>query len=218
VTEDVVVEIIARASLPTSHGGLEICAFSGLSDGREHVAIVKGDIAGTSELPTRLHSQCITGDVLASLRCDCRTQLELSLQHIAAQERGLVLYLRQEGRGIGLVNKIRAYALQDEGLDTVEANHALGFHDDERDYTAAAEMLRCLEVRSVLLMTNNPSKIAQLEQRGIRVSGRLPHETLPNEHNARYLETKKRKSGHLLDMLGADRPRPADILHAAVHI
>ncbi len=203
-------KILARAKLPTAHGDLSIYAFEGLGDGLEHVAVVRGEVDGAVRLPTRVHSQCITGDVLASRRCDCREQLELSLQRIAALERGLVLYLRQEGRGIGLVNKIRAYALQDAGLDTVEANRALGFEDDERDYTAAAEMLRCLGVRSVLLMTNNPDKVAQLRQRGVEVVGRLPHQVTPNEHNAFYLATKAEKSGHLLDPITS--PRRHDVI------
>lgn len=188
----------ARAKLPTRSGHLIVCAFEGLSDGEEHIAIVKGDVMGTDALPTRVHSQCVTGDVFGSLRCDCREQLELSLQHLAELDSGLVLYLRQEGRGIGLTNKIHAYALQDGGLDTVEANHHLGFRDDERDYRAAAEMLRCLGVRSVALMTNNPDKVVQLQALGIVVV-RTSHQVVANPHNAVYLETKRRKSGHLLD-------------------
>lgn len=202
--------IIARAALPTDFGELSIYAFEGLCDGQEHVAIVRGDVEGAIALPTRLHSQCVTGDVLASRRCDCREQLELGLQRIACLKRGVVLYLRQEGRGIGLVNKIRAYALQDAGLDTVEANHALGFLDDERDYEAAAEMIRCLGVRSVSLMTNNPKKVMGLEQHGVVVEGRLCHEVVPNEHNEQYLATKKKKSGHLLVLAQKQRRRDDD--------
>jgi GTP cyclohydrolase II len=193
--------ISARASLPTTYGPLRIYAFEGLSDGKEHLAVINGVVAGAQSVPTRVHSQCMTGDILASLRCDCREQLDLGLRRIAAAERGLILYMRQEGRGIGIGNKIRAYALQDAGFDTVDANRLLGFEDDERDYSAAAEMLECLGVRSVKLMTNNPDKVIQLENYGITVEGRLPHEIIPNRHNLRYLQTKQRRSGHLL---GAD--------------
>lgn len=190
--------IIAKAALPTAHGPLDIYAFEGLCDGAEHVAIAKGDLAGAVDLPTRLHSQCITGDVFASRRCDCREQLEKSLAYVAGRDRGMVLYMAQEGRGIGLANKVRAYALQDQGLDTVDANLALGFADDERDYAAAAEMIACLDVGSIRLMTNNPNKVAQLRRAGIDVSGRLAHEIEPNVHNRHYLATKKARSGHLL--------------------
>jgi len=140
--------------------------------------------------------------VIGSLRCDCRDQLEAALVKIGQQDRGVVLYLRQEGRGIGLANKIRAYALQDRGLDTVEANLALGFRDDERDYAVAAHMLASLSIASVQLMTNNPDKVKQLEQYGIQVSRRLPHLLPPNVHNRFYLETKSRRSGHYIDFTG----------------
>jgi GTP cyclohydrolase II len=152
----------------------------------------------------RLHSECLTGDAIGSLRCDCRDQLEASLKAIGEMERGMVLYLRQEGRGIGLTNKIRAYSLQDEGLDTVEANHALGFRDDERDYAVAAHMLMSLKVESVQLMTNNPKKINQLTQYGINVTKRIPHIMPTNEHNRFYLETKAAKSGHMIDFHGKE--------------
>jgi len=192
--------VVARAALPSAHGAFTIVAFDGLGDGGEHVALVRGDVAGAEDVPTRLHSECLTGDALASLRCDCREQLELAMQTIGRLDRGIVLYLRQEGRGIGLRNKLMSYALQDGGLDTVEANHALGFHDDERRYGVAAEMLRCLDVASVQLMTNNPDKIRQLTELGVRVSARLRHEIEPNPHNASYLATKRRKSGHMLEL------------------
>jgi len=139
---------------------------------------------------------------MGSLRCDCRDQLEAALRKIGRMEKGMVLYLRQEGRGIGLINKIRAYSLQDEGLDTVEANLALGFRDDERDYAVAAHMLMSLHIQSVQLMTNNPKKINQLTQYGIQVNGRIPHIMEPNEHNLFYLETKAAKSGHMIDFHG----------------
>jgi GTP cyclohydrolase II len=147
----------------------------------------------------------LTGDALGSLRCDCRDQLEVGLRALGAMERGCLLYLRQEGRGIGLINKIRAYELQDSGLDTVEANLALGFRDDERDYAIAAHMLKSLSIRSVRLMTNNPRKIRQLEQYGLRVAGRIPHVIPSNPHNRFYLETKATRSGHFIDLAG--RPR-----------
>jgi GTP cyclohydrolase II len=190
--------IAATAKLPTRFGEFTIVAFGNNRDGKEHTALVHGDVSGFAGVPVRLHSECFTGDVAGSLRCDCRDQLEAALKYVAAQERGAVLYLRQEGRGIGLINKIRAYALQDEGLDTVEANHALGFEDDERDYEIAAEMLKLLGIRSIKLLSNNPRKISGLEQYGILVAERLPHVLPPNSHNRHYLETKAKKSGHLI--------------------
>jgi GTP cyclohydrolase II len=196
---NVCVRVVAVADLPSRFGDFRIVAFWNNRDGKEHVAIVRGDVMGAEDLPTRLHSECVTGDVMGSLRCDCRDQLEVALKSIA-MERGLVLYMRQEGRGIGLANKVRAYALQDQGLDTVDANLALGFRDDERDYAIAAHMLTSLNVGSVRLMTNNPSKILQLEQQGIKVTGRVPHVVPPTEHNRFYLETKAARSGHYLDM------------------
>lgn len=192
--------IVARAKLPSRFGEFDIVAFSPMPDGKEHIAIVRGDIDSGGAVPVRLHSECLTGDVMGSLRCDCRDQLEAALKHIAKQERGIVLYMRQEGRGIGLVNKIRAYTLQEAGRDTVEANHELGFDDDERDYTIAAEMLKCLGVTRVSLLSNNPKKITGLQAGGIRIEERVPHVLPPNEHNHFYLETKAEKSGHLIDL------------------
>lgn len=191
------VEIAAEAKLPSRFGTFRVVGFH-TPDGKEHAAIVKGDVAGAEAVPLRIHSECFTGDVMGSLKCDCRDQLEAALEKIGQAERGVVVYMRQEGRGIGLVNKIRAYALQDEGLDTVQANHALGFDDDLRTYEVAAGMIQALEIRSVALITNNPSKIKGLQEMGITVSGRVPHEMTPNAHNAFYLATKKAKSGHLL--------------------
>jgi GTP cyclohydrolase II len=153
----------------------------------------------------RLHSEFLTGDALGSLRCDCRDQLESALTIIGKMEKGIVLYLRQEGRGIGFTNKIRAYGLQDHGYDTVQANLALGFRDDERDYAVAAHMLHSLGVRSIRLITNNPEKIRQLTQHGVKVVGRIPHVIPPNEHNRFYLETKARRSGHFIDFAEAPR-------------
>ena len=213
-TRDVVcVHIAAVAELPSRFGNFQIVAFSNNQDGKEHVAIVKGDVFDAEDVPVRLHSECLTGDVVGSLRCDCRDQLEAALKKIGEMDKGIVLYLRQEGRGIGLTNKIRAYSLQDQGLDTVQANLALGFHDDERDYAIAAHMLHSLQVRSIRLMTNNPKKIAQLEYYGVKINERIPHILPSNEHNRFYLETKAAKSGHLIDFNGkehlaeqADRP------------
>jgi GTP cyclohydrolase II len=201
----VCVKIAAVADLPSRFGKFHVVAFRNDHGQEDHVAIVHGDPVGGANVPVRIHSECLTGDALGSLRCDCRDQLEGSLRAIAAEERGIVLYLRQEGRGIGLLNKLRAYGLQDHGLDTVEANLALGFRDDERDYAIAAHMLRLLEVRSVRLMTNNPRKVAALRALGVTVSGRIPLVISPNEHNRFYLETKARKSGHLLDVGGRER-------------
>ena len=211
--DKVCVRIVAMAELPTRFGDFHIVAFENNRDGKEHVAITKGDVIGAENVPVRLHSECLTGDVMGSLRCDCRDQLEAALKTIGQMERGMVLYLRQEGRGIGLINKIRAYSLQDEGLDTVEANLALGFRDDERDYAVAAHMLMSLKIQSIQLMTNNPKKMNQLTRYGIHVTGRIPHIMPPNEHNRFYLETKAAKSGHLIDFQGhkhlpeqSDRP------------
>ncbi len=198
--DKICVHIEAIAELPTRFGDFHIVGFSNNRDGKEHVAIVKGDVINAENVPVRLHSECLTGDALGSLRCDCRDQLEASLKKIGEMETGMVLYLRQEGRGIGLTNKIRAYSLQDAGLDTVEANHALGFQDDERDYAVAAHMIHSLKVQSIQLMTNNPKKINQLTQHGVRVNTRIPHILPPNEHNRFYLETKAAKSGHLIDL------------------
>ncbi len=202
--DKICVRLVAMAELPTRFGQFHIVAFENNRDGKEHVAITKGDVIGASNVPVRLHSECLTGDVMGSLRCDCRDQLEAALKKIGRMEKGVVLYLRQEGRGIGLTNKIRAYSLQDEGLDTVEANLALGFRDDERDYAVAAHMLMSLQIQSVQLMTNNPKKIDQLKRNGIQVNGRIPHIMEPNEHNRFYLETKAAKSGHMIDFYGKE--------------
>jgi len=191
------IHVVAAAELPSRYGSFRVFAFEG-SDGKEYGAVVHGDVEGQSEVPVRLHSECFTGDVMGSLRCDCRDQLEAALRYVSEQPRGAVVYLRQEGRGIGLVNKIRAYALQDRGLDTVEANVALGFHDDERRYDVAAAILRSLKIQSVLLISNNPTKRAGLEAHGISVSGLIPIKIAPNPHNDAYLATKRDKSGHLI--------------------
>lgn len=202
--DHVCVKVVAVADLPTRFGRFRIAAFWNDRDEKEHIALVHGDILGAEEVPTRLHSECLTGDALGSLRCDCRDQLGAALEKITAHERGLLLYLRQEGRGIGLVNKIRAYALQDRGLDTVEANLALGFRSDERDYAIAAHIIQSLTVGSVRLMTNNPEKIEQLTRHGVNVAGRIPHLIPPNEYNRFYLETKATRAGHWIDFEGKE--------------
>jgi GTP cyclohydrolase II len=198
--DQVCVRIAGVADLPSRFGEFQIVAFWNNRDDKEHVALVHGDVSDQSGVPVRVHSECLTGDVLGSLRCDCRDQLEAALKLIGQMERGVLLYLRQEGRGIGLINKIRAYSLQDRGFDTVEANLALGFRDEERDFAVAAHMIQSLRIRSVKLMTNNPYKINELEKNGVVIEARLPHELPPNPHNRFYLETKLTKMGHYLDI------------------
>jgi GTP cyclohydrolase II len=191
------VEIVARAKLPLDDmPPTQIVAFRASDDGQEHVALVVGAFAGKPPL-VRLHSECLTGDVFGSLKCDCGPQLKEALHIVGAAGGGVLLYLRQEGRGIGLANKIRAYALQDRGLDTVDANQRLGFADDERDYGHAAAMLRALGIDEVRLLTNNPAKVTGLEGAGIKVAARVPHHMPTNPHNADYLATKRKRSGHL---------------------
>ncbi len=206
----VCVRVVAVAELPTRFGPFRIVGFWNNRDGKEHVAMVHGDVVGVADVAVRLHSECLTGDVMGSLRCDCRDQLTEGLRAIQREGRGVLLYLRQEGRGIGLLNKIRAYALQEQGLDTVEANQALGFRDDERDYAVAAHMLRSLGVRSVRVVTNNPDKIRQLTQHGVLVTERIPHVIPPNEFNRFYLETKARRSGHMIDLAEERLPEQSD--------
>ncbi len=198
----VCVRVVGVARLPTRFGDFRIVAFWNNRDAGDHVALVRGDVIGQPDVLTRLHSECLTGDALGSLRCDCRDQLEAALRALGRAERGILLYLRQEGRGIGLMNKVRAYALQDRGLDTVDANLALGFRDDERDYAIAAHMLASIGPASVRLMTNNPQKIDQLRAHGIEVSGRVPLVLPPNRHNRNYLRTKALRSGHWIDLDG----------------
>ncbi len=198
---EICVKIVAVADLPTQYGKFQIVAFVNSEDDKDHVALVKGDVFEKSDVPVRLHSECLTGDTFGSLRCDCHDQLVFSLKTLKSHKNGVLLYMRQEGRGIGLTNKIRAYQLQDFGYDTFEANKALGFADDERDYRVAAHMLMALNVRSVKLLTNNPDKIEDLTRHGIKVTGREPIYGTPNKHNRRYLQTKYEKSCHLLDDL-----------------
>ncbi len=206
----VCVRVVAVAELPTRFGPFRLVGFWNNRDGKEHVAMVHGDVVGAANVAVRLHSECLTGDVMGSLRCDCRDQLTEGLRAIQREGRGILLYLRQEGRGIGLLNKIRAYSLQEQGLDTVEANQALGFRDDERDYAVAAHMLRSLGVTSVRVVTNNPDKIRQLSQHGVEVTGRIPHVIPPNDFNRFYLETKARRSGHMIDLAEERLPEQSD--------
>ena len=186
----------AKAKLPTPWADFSVIGFEDEEKGEEHLLIYLGDLANESLL--RIHSQCLTGDALFSLRCDCGPQLAMALERIASEGRGIVIYMAQEGRGIGLVNKIRAYELQDEGLNTVEANEKLGFAADERDYSYCKEMLSSVGVSSVRLMTNNPAKIKGLEDAGIQVSERIAIETLPTKENESYLEVKSKQMGHML--------------------
>ena len=194
------VSIYAETNLPTQFGEFKVYVFHNTIDYKEHLAIVKGNLKDSEIVPVRIHSECLTSEVLGSLKCDCREQLHSALQYIASRESGVVLYMRQEGRGIGLGNKIRAYALQEAGPDTVEANHILGFPDDLRRYDIAAVMLQKLGVNKVRIITNNPKKIDGLTQFGIEVVGRIPIEIQPNPFNENYLHTKAEKSGHLLNL------------------
>jgi GTP cyclohydrolase II len=195
---EVCVRIVAVADLPTRFGKFQIIAFFNNKDQKEHVALVHGEVCDVEDVPVRMHSECLTGDAIGSLRCDCRDQLIESLRLISSKEKGIVLYLRQEGRGIGLLNKMRAYQLQDFGYDTVQANEALGFRDDQRDYAIASHMLRSLKVKSIQLITNNPKKIEGIQKYGTIVNCRIPIIIEPNEYNKEYLRTKMEKSGHLL--------------------
>lgn len=197
IEHELAAERVASTTLPTKYGVFQMHVYHD-GAGKEHVALTVGDLAGAEPPLARIHSECLTGDVFGSHRCDCGEQLELTLATLQAAGRGVLLYLRQEGRGIGLTNKIRAYALQEQGLDTVDANHALGLPDDARDYRVAAEMLADLGVPAVALITNNPLKIAGLEQYGIRVSARMPSHVAPNAVNRPYLETKRERMGHMV--------------------
>jgi 3,4-dihydroxy 2-butanone 4-phosphate synthase/GTP cyclohydrolase II len=191
----------AQVPLPTDVGEFSMVAYSTSVDGATHVALVKGEIAPEEPTLVRVHSECMTGDLFHSRRCDCGQQMHAAMQAIEAEGRGVFLYMRQEGRGIGLVNKMKAYNLQDQGADTVEANAELGFAPDLREYGIGAQILRDLGVRRMRLMTNNPRKIVGLESHGLEIVGRVPLEIEPNVTNAKYLQTKKARMGHLLDHL-----------------
>ncbi len=192
------VSMVAEAKLPSDHGDFVLRVFQNSVDGKEHVAVIKGDVADGTPVLVRVHSECLTGDIFGSLRCDCGPQLHAALDMIEREGRGVVLYMRQEGRGIGLVNKIKAYALQEQGLDTVEANTHLGFPPDPRDYGIGAQILHELGVRKMRLMTNNPKKRVGLQSHGLEVVDLVPLEIQANASNQQYLETKRDKMGHLL--------------------
>jgi len=198
------VQKVAEAKLPTPYGNFKVIAYKSHTDPAEHLAMVMGDVATDEPVLVRVHSQCLTGDVFHSLRCDCGEQIEMAMKRIAEEGRGVVLYMRQEGRGIGIHNKIKAYALQDKGMDTVEANLSLGFKADQRDYGIGAQILADLGVRNMRLMTNNPKKMSGLESYGLTITEQLPITTQPNPHNRRYLQTKQKKLGHLLTVPDAD--------------
>jgi len=193
------VRLVARAALPTRYGRFTIYGFKGRGPKEEAIALVRGKLNGKTAPLVRVHSQCLTGDVLASLRCDCRAQLELSLRKIGQSGSGILLYLPQEGRGIGLMNKLRAYQLQDGGMDTVEANESLGFEADARDYDFSAQILKTLGAEKIRLLSNNPEKVRQLEQSGIRVVQRVACQPRVSKISRAYLQTKKSKMGHILE-------------------
>ena len=192
------VTLVAKSKLPTPWGTFTLVGFQETGTGKDHAALVMGDITGEEPVLGRIHSECLTGDALFSLRCDCGFQLQAAMENIAKAGRGVLLYVRQEGRGIGLLNKIRAYHLQDQGADTVKANVALGFAADMRDYTICADMLKQLEVKSLKLMTNNPRKMKAMESFGIPVAERVPLQEGRNPHNEFYLSTKANKLDHML--------------------
>jgi 3,4-dihydroxy 2-butanone 4-phosphate synthase/GTP cyclohydrolase II len=195
---------VAEAKMPTKYGEFAAIAYRSDIDPDEHLALVMGDIATEEPVLVRVHSECLTGDVFGSLRCDCGEQVALAMRSIAEEGRGVLLYMRQEGRGIGFHNKIRAYALQDEGLDTVEANLSLGFAPDLRDYGIGAQVLADLGLHQIRLLTNNPKKVIGLEGYGLKVVETVPIVASPNPYNLRYLETKQKKLGHLLEIPNAD--------------
>jgi 3,4-dihydroxy 2-butanone 4-phosphate synthase/GTP cyclohydrolase II len=209
---DKLVERVAAAKLPTAFGEFEVVGYRSLVDEKHHVALVKGDVSGHSDVLVRVHSECLTGDVFHSLRCDCGEQLESALAMIEAEGEGVLLYLAQEGRGIGLLNKLKAYRLQEDGLDTVEANLQLGLPADLRDYGIGAQILVDLGLSSIRILTNNPKKIRGLEGYGLSVSAQVPIEHAPNEHNEQYMRTKAQRMGHTLHHQGLNLDE--ELLHA----
>jgi 3,4-dihydroxy 2-butanone 4-phosphate synthase/GTP cyclohydrolase II len=205
-----IVRRIAEATLPTPYGEFRVIAFENQLDQREHLALVKGDVAGKKNVLVRMHSECLTGDVFHSLRCDCGEQLHAAMRRIDEAGEGAIVYLRQEGRGIGLANKIRAYALQDTGQDTVEANESLGFKPDLRDYGLGAQILLDLGLSSIRILTNNPKKVVGLTGYGLKITGRTPIQVTPGDFNRAYLKTKQQKLGHLLLDDGRERNAPSE--------
>ena len=192
------VEQVETVRLPTSFGEFTLHCFKARHDGREHLALVYGDVAGKEDVLTRVHSECLTGDVFHSLRCDCGEQLDLAMQRVVANGSGVIVYMRQEGRGIGLANKLHAYHLQERGLDTVDANVRLGFAPDLREYGIGAQILKALGVRSIRLLTNNPQKVVGLEGHGLRITGREPLVVKPGQFNRAYMDTKRDRMDHIL--------------------
>ncbi|MFC2039673.1 bifunctional 3,4-dihydroxy-2-butanone-4-phosphate synthase/GTP cyclohydrolase II [Chloroflexota bacterium] len=198
---DKLVHAVAEANMPTRYGDFTVVAYKSDTETEEHIALIMGDVTNEEPVLVRVHSQCLTGEVFGSQRCDCGEQIDQALKKIAKVGRGVLLYMRQEGRGIGIHNKIKAYALQDQGMDTVEANIELGFAPDLRDYGIGAQILADLGIHNIQLITNNPKKVVGLESYGLKVTKIVPIRIPPNKHSARYLETKKTKMGHLLDVL-----------------
>ncbi len=202
----------ASAQVPTPFGIFEIFVYKEAASGAEHVALVRGPVAGRSDVWVRVHSECFTAEVLYSMRCDCREQLDLALEKIAEADMGALVYLRQEGRGIGLGNKVKAYALQDEGYDTVEANLKLGFAEDLRQYDPAAAIIQDLGIESIVLLTNNPLKVESLKSHGVKVTRREPHGVRPHDFNRLYLQTKHGRMGHSNEL--ATKPAESSVSRA----
>ena len=198
--DEIKITKMACARIPTDAGEFQLCLYRSDQDQKEHLALIRGEVRGGEHILARVHSECFTGDVLGSRRCDCGEQLQRAVLSIAQVEAGVLIYLRQEGRGIGLLDKLRAYNLQDQGFDTVEANLVLGHQPDERDYSVAAGILKDLGVASIRLLTNNPDKISRLEELGVAITGRVPLETTVNADNAHYLFTKAIRMNHLLNL------------------